>query len=382
MTAFYNEIDPFAAAWLRELIKAGHIAPGVVDERSIEDIKPKDLDGFSQCHFFAGIGVWSYALRNAGWPDDRPVWTGSCPCQPFSAAGQGAGFDDERHLWPAFHHLIKECTPAAVFGEQVASKDAGPWIDLVQTDMEALGYAFGAVPFPSAGVGAPHIRDRLFWVANSDSRQRNGVAIKRGDVRDGQNSGWAKKRGELESRSNDGWLAHNDSNGRSAQPIAGVHNAQHYVEPCGGAGGLGHTLMPGRQPVSDEPGSDATGVGSPRRESVELSQTSGNAGGLDDARQDHDAAQVSAASVGQSQADRPANLAGGSGVSPCAGPGPTNGFWADADWLLCRDGKFRPVEPGTFPLAHGSPARVGRLRGYGNAINAHQAQIFIEALMP
>ena len=53
MTAFYNEIDPFAAAWLRELIKAGQIAPGVVDERSIEDIKPKDLDGFSQCHFFS-----------------------------------------------------------------------------------------------------------------------------------------------------------------------------------------------------------------------------------------------------------------------------------------------------------------------------------------
>ena len=300
MTAFYNEIDPFAAAWLRELIKAGRIADGVVDERSIEDIKPKDLDGFSQCHFFAGIGVWSYALRNAGWPDDRPVWTGSCPCQPFSAAGAGAGFDDERHLWPAFHHLIKECAPATVIGEQVASKDAGPWIDLVHTDMEALGYAFGAVPFPSSCVGAPHIRDRLYWVANTNKH------------------------------------------GRGAQPVAGLHDAQHHVEPCGGAGWLGDTVMPGRQPIPDEQGSDGAGVESTRRESVEFSQTSGDV----------------------------------------AGPGPTNGPWRDADWLLCRDGKWRPVEPGTFPLAHGSPARVGRLRGFGNAINAHQAQIFIEALMP
>jgi DNA (cytosine-5)-methyltransferase 1 len=62
-------------------------------------------------------------------------------------------------------------------------------------------------------------------------------------------------------------------------------------------------------------------------------------------------------------------------------PSPTNGLWRDADWLLCRDGKWRPVEPGTFPLAHGAPARVGRLRGYGNAINAEAARVFIEAVI-
>lgn len=57
MSAYYNEIDPFATAWLRELMKAGHIAPGEVDTRSIEDVVPSDLAGFRQCHFFAGIGV-------------------------------------------------------------------------------------------------------------------------------------------------------------------------------------------------------------------------------------------------------------------------------------------------------------------------------------
>lgn len=167
--AYYNEIDPNAAQWLRNLIAAGHIAPGEVDERSIEDVAPDDLRGFTQCHFFAGIGVWSYALRLAGWPDNKPVWTGSCPCQPFSSAGKGAGFDDERHLWPALFHLISERRPELVFGEQVAGVNA--WFDLVQTDVEAVDYAFGLVPFPAAGVGAPHIRDRAYWVADASGER-------------------------------------------------------------------------------------------------------------------------------------------------------------------------------------------------------------------
>ncbi|WP_228368203.1 DNA cytosine methyltransferase, partial [Klebsiella pneumoniae] len=166
------EIDPFAAQWLRNLIDAGHIAPGIVDERSIEDVTPSDLRGFTQCHFFAGIGVWSYALRRAGWRDDQPVWTGSCPCQPFSEAGKGNGFADERHLWPAWQWLIEQCRPAAVFGEQAASKNAEPWIELVSSDLEGMGFAFGALAFPSAGVGAPHIRDRTYFVAYANDAER------------------------------------------------------------------------------------------------------------------------------------------------------------------------------------------------------------------
>ena len=120
--AYYNELDPYAAQWLRNLIAARHIAPGVVDERSIEEVSADDLKGFTQCHFFAGIGGWALAARLAGWADDEPLWTGSCPCQPFSAAGKRGGTDDERHLWPVFFKLIKECRPSAVAGEQVASK--------------------------------------------------------------------------------------------------------------------------------------------------------------------------------------------------------------------------------------------------------------------
>lgn len=145
--AYYNEIDPYAAQWLRNLIAAGHIAPGDVDERSIEDVHPDDLKHYTQCHFFAGIGVWSLALRRAGWPDDRPVWTGSCPCQPFSSAGQGAGFDDPRHLWPSWAWLIDKLRPATIFGEQVAR--APDWVRLVRGDLVAMGYAVGGNPYRS-----------------------------------------------------------------------------------------------------------------------------------------------------------------------------------------------------------------------------------------
>lgn len=286
MAAYYNEIDPYAVQWLRNLIAAGHIADGVVDDRSIEEVEPNDLKGFTQCHFFAGIGVWSHALRLAGWPDDRPVWTGSCPCQPFSVAGKAGGFADERHLWPAFHHLIKERRPAAVFGEQVASKDGLAWLDLVHADLEGEGYAVGAADLCAAGVGAPHIRQRLYWVADADDEGLQG--------------------GERV------WSA-------GEERPSGGHSAER-----GGLGGLANTN--GEQ-------WNRAGHGGP------------------------------------------------TGRFELANSGPTNGFWRDADWLGCRDGKWRPVEPGTRPLAHGATARVGRLRAYGNAINVYQAEAFITAYL-
>ena len=170
--AYYNEIDPYTAEWLRNLIALGQLPSGDVDERDIRDVAPDDLAGYGQCHFFAGIGGWPLALKLAGWPEDAEVWTGSCPCQPFSVAGAHRGADDERHLWPAFHRLIAERKPAMVSGEQVASKDGRGWLAGVRADLEALGYAVGAADLCAAGVGAPHIRQRLWWVANTMSARR------------------------------------------------------------------------------------------------------------------------------------------------------------------------------------------------------------------
>ncbi|MFK3718672.1 DNA cytosine methyltransferase [Pseudomonas fulva] len=314
MPAYYNEIDPYAAQWLRNLIAAGHIAPGDVDERSIEDVHPDDLKPYTQCHFFAGVGVWSYALRRAGWPDDGPVWTGSRPCQPFSAAGAGAGFDDQRHLWPHFHWLISECQPAIVFGEQVASKDAEPWLDLVQADVEALAYAFGAIAFPSAGVGAPHIRDRTYWVADANRRTgRQGRAHLRGRV------------------------APSDAESRSGFSCSSMPIGMDHTNNPGLEGHSGHGCPAGRQ-GSERPVAEAG-----------VSGRMGNAEGLR-RKGEHLRSGPGLQACGASQAS-------GSG-QPC----PVNGLWANADWLLCRDGKWRPVEASPQPLVDGSAESLGRLR--------------------
>lgn len=328
MVAYYNEIDPFAAQWLRNLIDAGHIAPGVVDTRSIEDVTPNDLIGFNQCHFFAGIGGWSLALRRAGWPDSRPAWTASCPCQPFSAAGKGLGFADERHLWPSAHWLVGQRRPVVVFGEQSGSADANDWIDLVQADVEALGYAFGATAFPSASVGAPHQRDRAYWVADADRQQWEG----RGEF---QPTGGGKP----SDSSVISWLAYaNDHRQQSGRGYG-----------CGGQCTKEGNYAGRCRQISNMADADSNG-----RE--------GRLSGRTDAERE--------------AIDRPA----GRGCT-ARGAGPVNGFWRDADWLHCRDGKWRPVRPGSFPLVDGVPGRVGRLRAYGNAINIEAATAFIKAYM-
>ena len=167
---YYNEWDKYAAQWLRNLIAAGHIPKGEVDERSIKDVTAGDLRGFTQCHFFAGLGGWSYALRLAGWPEDRECWTGSCPCQPFSVAGKRKGTEDERHLWPEFRRLIAERRPSVVFGEQVAA--ASSWLAGVRSDLEAMDYAVGAMPIEAACGGAPQYRDRFWFVADGERSER------------------------------------------------------------------------------------------------------------------------------------------------------------------------------------------------------------------
>ena len=204
MSAYYNEFDPFAAAWLRELIKDGLIADGEVDERSITEVEPEDLRGFAQCHFFAGIGGWSLAARLAGWADDRPMWSGSPPCQPFSVAGNRKGKDDLRHLWPVFFNLIRECRPPAIFGEQVASAIRHGWFCDLQTDLEAEGYASAMAVLPACGVNAPHKRDRLFYVAQRVGDTQRDGRIKRTSEGRSEREGSASSEGRDEVRDNTG----------------------------------------------------------------------------------------------------------------------------------------------------------------------------------
>src|SRR5258708_4170665 len=166
MAVYYNDSEPFVCAWLRNLIAAGHLPAGDVDERPIQQIAPDDVRHYTQAHFFAGIGGWPYALQLAGW-GDRPVWTGSCPCQPFSAAGQQKSHADGRHLWPAWYDLIRERHPLTIFGEQVSSAAGLGWLDAVAMDLEAADYAVAASVLGAHSVGAPHQRQRLYFVGES-----------------------------------------------------------------------------------------------------------------------------------------------------------------------------------------------------------------------
>jgi DNA (cytosine-5)-methyltransferase 1 len=365
--ALYNEIDNYAADWLEALISRGLIADGDVARCSIVDLRPSDLAGYNQVHLFAGIGVWSYGLRRAGIPDSANVWTGSCPCQPFSAAGKGGGFADERHLWPAFHHLISQCKPDIVLGEQVASKDGLAWLDLVLADMENENYAIGPHDSCSAGFGAPHIRQRLrfaaFRMAYStepgwESRRRIAATS------DGRDASWlepgrlcdARAVGDtvperLQERIGDGGIPGGTLGARTGQAAigAGVHVDQ-----------LGHTLVEQQSSLGTlsegartelDRGCDSVVVADSDRIQGRLSEYPGWSPSIE--------------IVGRGEVER---------------PDPTNGFWDSCDWLYCRDGKWRPVEPGTFPLAHGASSRVGRLRAYGNAVDAEATTEFCAAV--
>jgi DNA (cytosine-5)-methyltransferase 1 len=378
LATYYNEIEPFCCEWIRELIKDRLIPDGDVDERSIVQVAPEDLKGYTQCHFFCGISGWPYALRTAGFPEDRKVWTGSPPCQSFSVAGKRKGFKDERHLWPEFFRLIRECRPGLVFGEQVSAatgkvgsaitedsdepqkEDGRAWIDLVQDDLEGIDYSLGKVVFPACGVGAPHLRQRLYWVADSNCKRRepqqdqpapgvfattgiptkqmqsvgeHGASVLR--LADPLPAGWSERR----SLSRDGQTTGCGGNDQLANPQSQRLREYGYVADSN---------IRGRSPWSPPERSPETAV-QPRQPSTDiLEHTPGEQVGF----------------PGQSREPRA-----------------TNGFWADAIWIPCRDGKWRSTKPGIFPLVNGFPNRMGVLRGAGNAIVVEAAKAFVEAYL-
>lgn len=340
MATYYNEHDPKAAAWLRELIKAGLIPPGDVDERDIQEVRPHELTRYTQQHFFAGIGGWAYALRLARWPDARRVRTGSCPCQPFSDAGNRLGSSDERHLWPVFRDLIAFGAPTVTFGEQVASPLGRDWLAGIRADLEGLGYEVGAADLCAAGVAAPHRRQRLYWMANPDRKRLTEWA---------KLDGGAFESGQQAPQRHDALRRGSIARMGDASSAGGGRNAGAVSCPEGkGAGEGGESWRRGDEPFD---------AGSASR----LGHSDGD--GRKQARCD---------APGDPSADRARAPADWLGDARAAA-------WARAVPELGRDGKWRRVEPGIPPLAARIPQRVAHLRGSGNAIVPQLAALFIEA---
>lgn len=331
---YYNENNPEAAAWLRELIKAGEIPDGFVDTRSIEEVKPHELTQYTQQHFFAGIGGWALALRLAGWPDDEPACSASCPCQPLSCAGQGKGHADERHLWPAFYNIVAERKPAIIFGEQVASPLGREWLSGIRADLEGIGYAVGASDLSAAGVGAPHTRQRLYWVANSQHPQRRPLDVYRKNERNGQDIGREKTHRKSGARSEVLRLGHAQGEGRTGMES----ELQKGISERSWAGGSGAIERLGN---ADQERCDG--------ERVYVWRGGSQQGGIEASWSSEDIW-----NFGKSA-------------------------WSRFSITPCLDGTLRRFEPGSFPLAHGVPGRVGLLRGYGNAIVPPLAAEFIQA---
>lgn len=360
MAVYYNENDRYAAAWLEESIKLKLIAPGVVDTRSIKDVQADDLRPFAQIHLFAGIGGWSYALRQAGWPDERQVLTGSAPCQPFSVSGNQRGFSDDRHLWPEMFRLITELQPLTIFGEQVASEGALHWWDDVASSLEREDYATAAIDMPAASVGAFHQRSRLFWVAeklgDTDSKrqqeQRQSVADGKEQLSPELPGNFNGMANAQETERERGW---NSWEWRDGFADNGITSAVADTNSQQSVRGFDRSSSQGERQVSWDYATESSG-------------------------------------------------------SPST-------FGNDTIWLLCRDGKLRPTHREINPLVgvagttkpssgqvadgvasgmghcsnQGIPtvaevqntpeARIMRLKGYGNAINTRVAIEFIRSYM-
>jgi len=244
-SVYYNEIDAYCAQWLRNLMDADLIPRGDIDTRSIEDVRPDELRGYTQCHFFAGLGGWSLALALAGWPSSWPVWTGSCPCQPFSAAGKRAGFADERHLWPSWQHLILQCNPPVIHGEQVAS--ATDWLGLVLGDLEAMGYAVESKPIEAASAGAEDFRDRYWFVADTDEQFTSKGELQRSGKFSRTSCDQANLARALANRSSfgwgEGWTEHDFRSRGFTASVVSVEGCQ-YVECTDGAKPVWRRLPP------------------------------------------------------------------------------------------------------------------------------------------
>ena len=380
MSVYYNENDLYLCQWLKNLMAAGVIPAGDVDDRDIRFVSADDVRGYTHCHFFAGVGGFAYAGRLAAWPDNAPLWTGGFPCQPFSVAGNQRAQADDRHLWPELHRLIAQARPALFLGENVAGLIA-LGLDGVLADLESEGYASRAVVVPACAVNAPHRRDRV-WIVGQRLADRGGQRRQqvpgralgheaadagRGTPNDHEPAGCRESGladGDGERSGEAGRLC-----GRTTQRSAGH-----------GEGGLEYPARERRGEGQSEAilreRSDRATTGAGAREF--------KPGELVGAEEASDGA-----GSGNGTVRRPARAgaAGPMGDAYESGSQGRDEHWQrTGQWTAWQTGGTlagrRIPDPGIRLLAHGLPARIPRLRAAGNAIVPQVAAEILRALRP
>lgn len=357
--AYYNEIDGFCCGALKRNIERGWLPPGDIDTRDIREVQPEDLRGYGQVHLFAGIGGFGLAARLAGWPDERPLWTGGYPCQPFSVAGLQAGISDDRYLWPEVARLLEgasERPPWCLFENVDGHTALG--LDRTLFDLETLEYAGRPFWIPACAVKAPHERMRV-WIVARDLADAERAERRTGepggddahwhDAGRPQETGGARECGENHIR---GTVANSASELPHGGGCPGSRGRQEHSDridrTMGNGVGAGLQIREGitRHHGPEFPPAERTSGGA-----VDHGNRGRRGGGSEEeirARRD--------------------------------GPEHT-GPWDDHAWIVGSDGKARRVKPGIRLLAHGIPQRVAKLKSLGNAIVAEEAARVIRTMM-
>jgi len=143
------------------------------------------------------------------------IITGGFPCQPFSVAGKQKGTSDDRHLWPEMFRIIKTFKPRFAIGENVrgiVNIQDGVVFETVCTDLESEGYEVQPFNIPAAGVGAPHRRERIWFIAIREESVVNSDNIRfKQHSTTKEETSWRGTSATFESTSNVGNSKYNGS---------------------------------------------------------------------------------------------------------------------------------------------------------------------------
>ena len=293
-------------------------------------------------------------VQRSDLPDPNPdVIVGGFPCQPFSHAGKQRAQDDPRHLWPEMFRLIRECRPTWVIGENVAGI-IKLGLDEVLSDLESEGYATRTFNIPACAVGAPHLRQRLWIVAHSDSDSEPDGYGQRGfefmadtDSDDGGREGSPKSLGRETRLEHSGCGTQRD-----------VADAQRKGKGRRRLSGPGKDKSENSQGPSDkfrgcrEDVADAASVrrGIPQDEAGAVRHRSSViSGGADVADTKSERMER-----GRSTGEQKPSVSARQALFGRDGTGSRTNYWT--------------VEPNVGRVAHGIPNRVSQLRSLGNSI--------------